>query len=144
MPFSLSSSIHPPTALLDVHGELDLFTAQQVGRRIELAMDQGCREVLVDASGVTFVNGSALGVLIRNLITLNTRAGSLQFVSVSPKFERLCQLTGIDEMLGLQPLTVPEAPVFGDGERPESRRRQHGGPDHTIGTPQWVKGLPRA
>ena len=143
MPFSVSSSIHPPTARLDVHGELDLFTAKQVGRSIDLAMDQGCREVLVDASGVTFVNGSALGVLIRNLITLTTSAGSLQFVSVSPKFERLCQLTGIDEMLGLRPLTVPEAPVFGDGERPESRRRQHGGPDHMIGTPQGVTGLPR-
>ena len=98
MSFALSSSIRPPTARLDVHGELDLFTATQVGRTIDLAMEQGCREVLVDASEVTFVNGSALGVLVRNLITLTSSAGSLQFVSVSPKFERLCQLTGIDEM----------------------------------------------
>ena len=138
MSFAVSSSIRPPTARLDVHGELDLFTATQVGRTIDLAMEQGCREVLVDASEVTFVNGSALGVLIRTVITLDSSAASLRFVSVSPKFERLCLLTGIEEILGLRPLTVPEAPVFGDGERPESRRRQHGGPDHTIGTPQGV------
>ena len=111
MPFSVSSTLVPPTARLDVHGELDLFTAKQVGRSIDLAVDQGCREVLVDASGVTFVNGSALGEMIRTLMMLTSSAGSLQFVSVSPKFERLCQLTGIDEMLGLRPLTVPEAPV---------------------------------
>jgi anti-sigma B factor antagonist len=111
MAFSVRSTLFPPIARLRIRGELDLFTAKQVGRRIDDAVEQGCRTVVLDAGGVTFVNGSALGVMIRTLIMLTSTDGSLQFERVSPKFERLCQLTGIDEVLGLTPLTVPDAPV---------------------------------
>jgi anti-sigma B factor antagonist len=111
MTFSVRTTLLPPTARVRIRGELDVFTAKQVGRRIDDAVEKGCRTVLLDAGGVTFVNGSALGVMIRTLIMLSDTDGNLEFVRVSPKFERLCQLTGIDEVLGLTPLTVPEAPV---------------------------------
>ncbi|GAB3763120.1 hypothetical protein GCM10027600_08120 [Nocardioides ginsengisegetis] len=111
MTLTVRSSMSPPTVRVQVRGDLDLFSARRVGMRIDRARQQGCHQVLVDAGGVTFVNGSALGVFIRTLRALTEESGSMHFTSVSPSFERLCTLTGIDTVLGLGSLTVPETPV---------------------------------
>jgi len=102
MTFSVRCTPRPPTARVRVRGDLDIFTAKQVGRRIERAvLDDGCRRVVVDAGGVTFVNGSALGVLMRTLTTVTASAGTMEFSAASAPLERLCSLTGVDVILGL-------------------------------------------
>ncbi|MGZ4449679.1 MAG: STAS domain-containing protein [Nocardioides sp.] len=105
--FSVRSSVQPPTVRLRVKGDLDLFAARNVSRSIDRALGKGCKRVLVDAGGVTFVNGSALGVFMRTLAVLTADSASMEFTAVSPTFERLCTLTGIDQVLGLSSLAAP-------------------------------------
>ena len=95
MQFSLSSTVTPPDVHLSVDGELDIFTARQVSRAISQALWTGCRRVRLDAAGVTFVDASALGVLVRARDLMRSCAGSMEVVSFSPVFLRLCVLTGL-------------------------------------------------
>ena len=101
MDFNLNVAIDPPRATLTAHGELDIFTARQVSRQLVEAMTAGCRQVLVDVGGVTFVDASALGVFARAFATLQTDDGSLGFVETSPPFRRLCKMTGLDVVFDL-------------------------------------------
>jgi anti-sigma B factor antagonist len=104
MDFSLALDLDPPTARLTANGELDIFTARQVSRQLTEAISAGCRQVLVDVGGVTFVDASALGVFARALATLQVddgSLGSLGFRHTSPPFRRLCKLTGLDVVFDL-------------------------------------------
>ena len=95
MQFALRSTVTPPDAHLSMDGELDIFTARQVSRAISQALWTGCRRVRIDASGVTFVDASALGVLVRARELMKSCAGTMEVVSFSPVFLRLCVLTGL-------------------------------------------------
>jgi anti-sigma B factor antagonist len=101
MDFSLSMAIEPPVAILTANGELDIFSAREVSRRLGEAMTAGCDLVLVDVGGVTFVDASALGVFARARADLVAQEGSLGFVATSAPFRRLCAMTGLDRVFDL-------------------------------------------
>src|SRR5689334_4273051 len=99
MDFSLTIALDPPTATVVANGELDIFAARQLSRQLGEAIDAGCRRVLVDVGGVTFVDASALGVFERAREDLAVQRGSIGFVATSAPFRRLCSLTGLDVLL---------------------------------------------
>ena len=101
MDFSLSIALDPPTATVVANGELDIFTAHEVSRRLAELMTAGCTRVLVDLGGVTFADASALGVFARARADLAARQGSMGFVAASPSFRRVCELTGLDRVFEL-------------------------------------------
>jgi anti-anti-sigma factor len=93
MQFTIRSSLTPPDVHLTMDGELDIFSAGRVSRSLGAALDAGCRRALLDASGVTFVDASALGVLVRARELMRSYAGTLEVTAFSPTFLRLCLLT---------------------------------------------------
>lgn len=101
MPFSVSMMLDPPTATVQAAGELDIFTARQVSRQLSDAIGAGCRQVLVDVGGVTFVDASALGVFARLRREMTAQAGTIGFVAASIPFRRMCALTGLDAVFEL-------------------------------------------
>jgi anti-sigma B factor antagonist len=111
MDFNLSLVSHPPEAYVTVAGELDLATAPLVSRRLRAEIDAGCRRMMIDLSGVTFVDASALGMLTLTRRSLQERQGSLRFVGYRPAFERLCRATGLAEHFGLAHPEADVAPV---------------------------------
>jgi len=103
MQFSLRSTLSPPQLHLELAGELDIFTAVQVSRELDRALWAGCRKVLLDTAGVTFIDASALGVLVRARNLMRSCTGSLEIVTFSPVVLRLCVLTGLVSLLSLPP-----------------------------------------
>jgi anti-sigma B factor antagonist len=101
MDFNLSVVARPPEALVTLRGELDLATAPEVRRQLRAAMKQGARRMLIDLSGITFVDASALGMFTATHRELSERGGTLKFVAYPPAFLRLCQATGLVEHFGL-------------------------------------------
>jgi anti-anti-sigma factor len=100
MQFAIRSSLAPPDVHLTMDGELDIFTAGQVGRVLGQALRAGCRRAHLDVSGVTFVDASALGVLVRARGLMRSYTGSLDVVAFSPSFMRLCVLTELLTLIG--------------------------------------------
>lgn len=107
MQFSIRSTVTPPDVRLNLDGELDIFTAGQVRQAISQAIWSGCRRVQLDAEGVTFVDASALGVLVRARELMRSCAGTMEIVSFSPVFLRLCVLTELVSLLA-PPTGSPE------------------------------------
>jgi anti-anti-sigma factor len=107
MQFSLRSTVSPPDVHLAMDGELDIFTAGQVSRALGEALRDGCRRARLDVAGVTFVDASALGVLVRARELMKSCAGSMEVVAFSPVFLRLCVLTELMTLLSM-PTSAPE------------------------------------
>jgi anti-sigma B factor antagonist len=93
------ASLTGEVALLSVAGELDLYTAERLQARIDEAGAVGADTVLVDLSEVSFVDSTALAVLVRESKRLEGRGGSLALVTNDPRTRRVVEVTGLNRVL---------------------------------------------
>ena len=101
MEFSSDVRRHRGHAHLTVAGSLDAFSRWQVTRQVEDAVAHGCRDFVVDAGDVTFLDAGGLGALVRLRNTTRATGGVLRFASASPRFRWVCGVAGLEESFGL-------------------------------------------
>ena len=90
------------TRILSVSGELDMATAPFLGQRIRRPLFwDGVRAVVVDLSGVAFLDSSGAAALL--LSRSHAKALSRQLVFVCPEGRALrrLQIYGLDSSLGM-------------------------------------------
>jgi anti-sigma B factor antagonist len=103
MLLSVAISPHPPHGVVAASGELDIFSSLVLVDRLRHAVDCGCTDLILDASGVSFVDGSGLGALCRFHRTFVAGGGRLRVINASARFVRVCQLAGYDQLLPSPP-----------------------------------------
>jgi anti-sigma B factor antagonist len=81
-------------------GELDLYNAHVVRDRLAAAANDGSERLVVDLSGVTFIDSTGLGVLVEARSRLANRRA---FVLVAPGVEprRALEISGLDRHFAL-------------------------------------------
>jgi anti-sigma B factor antagonist len=62
---------------MELRGELDIGTAPELEQAVERALEEGCREVVLDLTGTTLLDSSGLGALLRAKRTVDARQGSM-------------------------------------------------------------------
>lgn len=83
-------------------GDLDAFTAPHLKNElVQLIEGRSARVVIVDLTGVTFLDSTALGVLIGALKRIRDRDGELRIVKPSPIVNRIFEITSLDRVLPL-------------------------------------------
>jgi anti-sigma B factor antagonist len=90
-------------ALLEVGGELDLATADALREHLDLIVEGGTGDVVVDMSAVTFCDSVTLCLLVGAAGRLQVMGRSLRMLNPSACVIRLLQLTGLDGLLASQP-----------------------------------------
>jgi anti-sigma B factor antagonist len=95
-------------AVLRVSGEIDLYTAPLLRERIADLVAAGIRHVVLDASDVTFLDSTGLGVLVGGLKRLRAHGGSLALAGSRANVARIFNVTGLDRPFP-QHATVAEA-----------------------------------
>jgi anti-sigma B factor antagonist len=84
-----------------VTGDLDVAGTPELVERLDELVEAGVTQVVLDLSGVTFVDASALGLLLRTKSRLEMRQGSFRVVyEDNPYLARLLGVTGLDALLG--------------------------------------------
>lgn len=84
--------------VLDVRGEVDLYTSPQLRDAIGREVGEGTTRVLVDLSGVTFMDSSGLGVLVGSLKRSRERGGELALVCTEGSVLKVLTITGLDRV----------------------------------------------
>jgi anti-sigma B factor antagonist len=88
--------------LVAASGDLDAHTAPRLRERIQGVLAEGRVEHLViDLSGTTFLDSSALGVLVGALKQMGEREGRLDIVLPSSHLRRIFEITALDRVLAL-------------------------------------------
>ncbi len=93
--------------VVELQGELDLYNAQLVRGALERAGEDAVARLVVDLSRVTFVDSTAMGVLIEGRSRLADRSA---FVLAGPGLEtrRALEVSGLDRHFTIRD-TVDEA-----------------------------------
>src|SRR4051794_22612626 len=94
-----AASLGRRSYVLAVQGELDLASTPELETRLRRLQELGARHFIVDLSGVTFLDSSALGLLLRETKRLARDDGSLLIVAADPRVLRTFALSGTDRVL---------------------------------------------
>src|ERR1700744_4247151 len=91
-------------ALVSVGGEVDINSAPLLQQRLMHLLEGNEPRLLVDLSGVTFIDCFATRTLAETCRRAEGRPCSIQFVALSEPVKRLAELTGL---AGELPAAVP-------------------------------------
>jgi anti-sigma B factor antagonist len=84
--------------IVAVSGEVDIFTSPRFKECMLELLDAGLNRLVIDLSGVTFIDSTALGVLIGGVRRVNTAGGAMTLVVTSRAVERVLSITGLDRV----------------------------------------------
>lgn len=106
----IQTRLEDGTRRVSVVGELDLANAPELAGRIARLGGPASAPVEIDLSGVSFIDGSGLRVLLAAADALDPSGGpGLRLVNPSRSVRRLFELTGMSDRLG--PAPPPEPPA---------------------------------
>jgi anti-sigma B factor antagonist len=90
------------TSVVALEGELDLGRAPNLKWALVDSVDAGCRQLVVDLSRVTFMDSTALGVLVGVNRSLDVGA-RLAIVCVHANVLKIFELSGMDGSFVIYP-----------------------------------------
>ena len=91
---------HP---ILAVTGEIDIYTAPQFSQAVVRLISDGTLHVVVDMSGVTYMDSSGFSSLLSATKQLRPGGGALHLVGARPTVQRMLHLTRLDTVIFLHP-----------------------------------------
>ncbi len=96
------------TPVITVTGEIDVATAPALRERLHSQVAAGHATLVVDLLGITFLDSTALGVLVGALKRCREAGGDLRLVATEPRIMKVFEITGLTEVFTIAP-TVDEA-----------------------------------
>ncbi len=90
-------------AVLQVTGEVDVYTAAMLRERIRELAARGTVHLIADLGQVDFLDSTGLGVLVGGLKRLREDGGSLALVIKTPRILRIFQITGLTKAFAAWP-----------------------------------------
>ncbi|GIJ47387.1 anti-sigma-B factor antagonist [Virgisporangium aliadipatigenens] len=101
MELSLSTHDFGDHTVLEVGGEVDVYTAPRLRERLIELVEAGARHVVVDLSRVEFLDSTGLGVLVGALKRLRAVNGTLKLVCAHERLLKIFRITALDRVFAL-------------------------------------------
>jgi len=87
--------------VIEVGGEIDVYTAPKLRERIIELVDQGVYDIVVDLEKVDFLDSTGLGVLVGGLKRVRGHDGSLQLVCTQERLLKIFRITGLSKVFSI-------------------------------------------
>ena len=101
-PFSVSDEdIDETTHVVEVGGEVDLYSAPELKEHVLTAIDRGRTKIVVDLTNATFIDSTTLGVLVGARKRLREHDGALAVVCADDDKLGLFEMTGLDRVFSI-------------------------------------------
>jgi anti-sigma B factor antagonist len=90
------------TVLLEVNGEIDLSTVSVLKQAVLQAAEQSTTgHVIIEMSGVSYMDSSGYGTLLSATKNLRSRGGGVHLIGYSAPIERMLYITRLNTIFGL-------------------------------------------
>ena len=87
--------------VIEVGGEVDVYTAPKLREAVVEAVDAGQVRLIIDVQQVEFLDSTGLGVLVGALKRVRGADGSLDIVCSQERLLKIFEITGLDKVFGL-------------------------------------------
>lgn len=94
--------------LIEVEGELDLYSSAELMRTVEHVAGDNASAVVVDLSRTTFIDSTGLGVLVAGTKLMRKRGDELHLAGSTPATVAALSSAGLDSFFSVSP-TVADA-----------------------------------
>ena len=91
------------THVIELGGEIDLYTAPEFKERMVQLIDGGKKRIVVDLSSATFIDSTTLGVLVGGVKRLRPAGGALALVCTDQNITKIFEITGLDRVFSIHP-----------------------------------------
>jgi anti-sigma B factor antagonist len=85
-------------SVVDVKGEIDVYTAPKLREKLIELVSEGSHDVVVNLEGVDFLDSTGLGVLVGALKRVKAHDGSLSLVCTQDKILKIFKITGLTKV----------------------------------------------
>ena len=87
--------------VIDVAGEIDIYTAPRLRELLIGLVSRGSYHLVVNMQKVEFVDSTGLGVLVGGLRRVRARDGSLDLACTRQPSLKIFKITGLTEVFGI-------------------------------------------
>ena len=94
--------------IVDVEGEIDVYTAPRLRELLIELVNTGFYQLVVNMEKVEFLDSTGLGVLVGGLQRVRAHDGSLDLVCTQERILKIFRITGLTKVFGIHD-TVDEA-----------------------------------
>jgi anti-sigma B factor antagonist len=101
MELSLATRSISDHVVLEIGGEIDVYTAPRLRERLIEMVNSGEKHVVVDLGRVEFLDSTGLGVLVGAHRRLRAREGSLNLVCPHERLLKVFRITGLDNVFDI-------------------------------------------
>ncbi|MDQ3783503.1 MAG: STAS domain-containing protein [Actinomycetota bacterium] len=85
-------------SVVQVRGEIDVYTAPKLRERLIELVSEGSYHIVVDLEGVDFLDSTGLGVLVGALKRVKSNDGTLSLICTQDKILKIFEITGLDRV----------------------------------------------
>ena len=118
MELSLSTHVSGDHTVLEVGGEVDVYTAPRLREKLVELVEQGARHVVVDLSRVEFLDSTGLGVLVGALKRLRAVNGTFGLVCAHERLLKIFRITALDRVFSLYDTVAAATSAAGSDAEP--------------------------
>ena len=108
MELSLNHRREGEWTVLEVAGEVDVYTAPKLRERLVGLVGDGHHHIIVDMTKVDFLDSTGLGVLVGGLKRIRSHEGSLALVCNAERILKIFRITGLTKVFPIHD-TLDEA-----------------------------------
>jgi anti-sigma B factor antagonist len=101
MELSLARHAVAGHTVLEIGGEIDVYTAPRLRERLTEMIGAGERRIVVDLNRVEFLDSTGLGVLVGAQRRLRAADGSFALVCPHEKLLKIFRITGLDSVFDI-------------------------------------------
>jgi anti-sigma B factor antagonist len=95
-PLKILAEVTPTRTTVYVRGEVDMATAPQLRRELEHHLSHGPSELVIDCSGVSFMDSSGLHALLIARRTGDLIGCRMALTGTPPQVDKLLALVGVE------------------------------------------------
>jgi anti-sigma B factor antagonist len=105
---SVSQTTAGDIPIVAVNGEVDVYSAPALKDKITELLESGKNTLIIDLSGVAFLDSTGLGALVEARTAATESGGTLPLVCNQERILKLFTITGLDGVFAIHP-TIGEA-----------------------------------
>ena len=101
MDLKLSNSTKDGIEIVDVEGEIDVYTAPRLRELLIELVNKKNYQLVVNMEKVEFLDSTGLGVLVGGLKRVRAHDGSLDLVCTQERILKIFRITGLTKVFGI-------------------------------------------
>jgi anti-sigma B factor antagonist len=101
MNFAVNTEVDDNVAIIDLKGEVDLYTAPEFKQHLLKQIEGGVTQIIVDFSDTTFIDSTTLGVLVGGVKRLRPVGGQLVLVCSDRNIIKIFEITGLHRVFDI-------------------------------------------